>query len=271
MIFVDLETCFLRKGFKRKHQQILEIGMCRGKETFQCLVNPCGADISPRALKDLGQHPEKSINFWTSLLIGKGLLPKNNGNRTTEQKAKAIQDVAGDMLSPMDAIKKAHAFGAGTWVAHNGKSFDFHILRAHMDKAKLEHPTFVDSLPVLRKELDLVSYSQPLVYKALFKDKYKAHHALHDARALQRIWNHVKSERSERSERSEHREASRSELLDLHGVGPKSVQELNKQGIYTIRELARAAKEGKTFKVVRKSVLAKLRATPEIQYYTSLI
>ena len=126
----------------------------------------------------------------------------------------------------------------------------------------------MDSLPVLRKELDLVSYSQPLVYKALFKDKYKAHHALHDARALQRIWNHVKSERSERSE---HREASRSELLDLHGVGPKSVQELNKQGIYTIRELTRAAKEGKTFKVVRKSVLAKLRATPEIQYYTSLI
>lgn len=237
--------------------------MCRGKETFQCMVNPCGADISVDALENMGQNPKKSINFWTALLIGKGMLPKTTGTGNIEEKAKAIQAIAGDMLSPMDAIKKAHAFGGGTWIAHNGKSFDFHILRAHMDKAELKHPKFMDSLPVLRRELDLVSYSQPLVYKALFKDKYKAHHALHDAQALQRIWKHVGLK-----EPREHRE---SELLNIHGIGPKSVKELNKNGIYTVRELTKAAKEGRTFKVVRKSVLAKLRASTNIHYYTSFV
>ena len=261
LTFVDLETCFLRKGFKRRHQQIIEIGMCRGKDTLQCLVNPCGDKPIVQALKDMGQNPEKSINFWTKLLVGKGILPKTTGDM--HEKAKAIQEITGDMLSPMDAIEKAHDFGKGTWIAHNGKSFDFHILRAHMDRANLMYPKFMDSLPVLRNSLDLVSYSQPLIYKHLFKDTYKAHHALHDAKALQKIWQHVKPDTSKKSRR-------KSELLELHGVGPKSVQELNKNGIYTIRELTKAAKEGKKFKVVRKSVLASLAAS-KVHLYTDLV
>lgn len=268
MIFVDLEACFLRKGFKRKHQQILEIGMCRGDpkkgtfRTFQCLVNPCGDKPIVEELHRLGQDPEKSINFWTKLLVGKGLLNTAAKRKDTKGKADAIRKIAGDMLSPMQAIKQAHGFGGGTWVAHNGKSFDFHILRAHMDEAVLKHPTFLDSLPILRKELELVSYSQPLVYKALFKDTYKAHHALHDAKALQKIWKHVNPTADSNKKSAPVKRGS--ELLKLHGVGPKSVIELNKNGIFTIRQLARAAREGKTFKVVRKSVLANLRTTPRV-------
>lgn len=263
MIFVDLEACFLRKGFKRKHQQILEIGMCRGypkKDTFQCLVNPCGDKPIVEELNRLGQDPEKSINFWTKLLVGKGMLNTAVKRKDMQGKADAIQKITGDMLSPMEAIKQAHGFGGGTWVAHNGKSFDFHILRAHMDKAVLKHPTFLDSLPILRKELDLVSYSQPLVYKALFKDTYKAHHALHDAKALQKIWEHVKPNTDYKKSPLK----KGSELLQLHGVGPKSVIALHKNGIFTIRQLTKAAQEGKTFKVVRKSVLAKLRTDPHV-------
>jgi len=252
MLFVDLETCFLRKGFKRKNQQILEIGMCKGKETFQCMVNPCGDKPIVHELQRLGQDPEKSINFWTKLLVGKKMLNSAVKRKDMQGKADAIQAISGTFLHPMDAIKQAHAFAnpKETWVAHNGKSFDFHILKAHMDQADLKHPTFVDSLPILRKELDLVSYSQPLVYKALFKDTYKAHHALHDAQALQKIWKRVEHE---------HEPKPKSELLELHGVGPKSVAELHKHGIFTVKQLTKAAREGKTFKVVRKSVLAKLR------------
>jgi DNA polymerase III epsilon subunit-like protein len=265
MLFVDLETCFLSKGFKRIHQQILEIGMCQGKKTFQCMVNPCGDKPIVQTLEDMGQDPEKSINFWTKLLIGKGMLNSAVKRKDMQTKADAIQEISGDFLSPMDAIQQAHAFaGDETWVAHNGKSFDFHILRAHLDKAELKHPKFVDSLPILRSSLDMVSYSQPLVYKKLFKDTYKAHHALHDAEALQRIWKYlklgdVKPQKSAKSTKGTSKSSVKSELLELYGVGPKSVIELNKNGIFTIRELTRAAKEGKTFKVVRKSVLAELR------------
>tara|TARA_B110000858_G_C17750881_1_gene449608 strand:- start:113 stop:904 length:792 start_codon:yes stop_codon:yes gene_type:complete len=262
MLFVDLETCFLRKGFKRKNQQILEIGMCKGKETFQCMVNPCGDKPIVQELQRMGQDPEKSINFWTKLLVGKKMLNSAVKRKDTQGKADAIQAISRTFLHPMDAIKQAHAFAnpKETWVAHNGKSFDFHILKAHMDQADLKHPTFLDSLPILRKELDLVSYSQPLVYKALFKGTYKAHHALHDAQALQKIWEHVEPE-------TETKTKTKSELLQLHGVGPKSVAELNKHGIFTIRELAKAAREGKSFKVVRKSVLAKLKNSQNTSWF----
>ena len=264
--FVDLETCFLRKGKRRIHQQILEIGMCRGKDTFQCLVNPCGDNPIVQGLKDMGQDPEKTIHFWTKLLVGKKILNTNVKKKDMQGRADAIRTVTKDMLSPSDAIRKAHAFGMGTWVAHNGKSFDFHILRAHMDRSKLDHPTFMDSLPILRRELDLVSYSQPLVYKSLFKDTYKAHHALHDAQALQKIWDKVKPNTQDEHHKHKHKHKHKSELLDIYGVGPKSVQELHKHGIYTVEELAKAARAGKTFKVVRKSVL-KLLAVPKIKLY----
>lgn len=261
MLFVDLEACFLRKGFKRKHQQILEIGMCKGKKNFQCLVNPCGEKPIIQELHRLGQDPEKTINFWTKLLIGKGILNSAVKRKDIEDKANAIQKITG-MLSPMEAVRQAYKFAEDkdTWVAHNGKSFDFHILRAHLDQAELKHPKFIDSLPFFRSSLELVSYSQPLVYKALFKDTYKAHHALHDAKALQRIWKHLNL--SDLKPTKTKSAKIKSELLELHGIGPKSVIELNKNGIFTIRELTRAAKEGRTFKIVRKSVLNRLRTNP---------
>lgn len=260
--FVDLETCFLMKGFKRKQQQILEIGMCRGKQTFQCLVNPFGDTPIVKAMEDMGQHPEKSINFWTKLLVGKNMLNSAVRRKDMQGKADAIQAITKHMLAPTDAIQKAHGFGRGTWVAHNGKSFDFHILKAHLDRAKLPHPDFRDSLPVFRQQMDLVSYSQPLVYKSLFRTTYKAHHALHDAQALQRIWRHLHPRIPKPNVSKVSKVSKRSELLTLYGVGPKSVQELNHRGIYTIKQLETAANQGKTFKVVRKSVLAHLRTTP---------
>lgn len=201
MLFVDLETCFLRKGTPRKQQQILEIGMCYGKHTFQCMVNPLGDKPVIPELERLGQHPQRTINFWTKLLVGKKYLRKQQQTLTLQEKAEAIQSCLKDtntFLSPLGGIRAAARFAAAfkntTWVAHNGKSFDFHILRNHLQLANIPEPKMIDSLPLMRKAIDLPSHTQPLIYKHLFKETYKAHHALHDAQALQRIWKHVQQQ-----------------------------------------------------------------------------
>ena len=191
MLFYDTEASFLRKGFKRKDTQLFEIGMVRGRKTFQCMVNPVGTKPPFETLQKLGQHPENSIRFWTKLLSEKGYLntavrrlpPKEQSERI----AKVIQHA--DFLTPETAIRRAYAFGKNDmWIAHNGRAFDEKIICAHLTRANITHTiTFKDSLHMLRKQLDLPSYSQPKVYKALFKETYKAHHALEDARALQRI------------------------------------------------------------------------------------
>ena len=74
MYFYDLESTFLRKGFKRTDQRLLEVDIVRGRKTYSRLVDPVkGYPIISR-LEELGQHPERTIRFWTKLLAGKGLL-----------------------------------------------------------------------------------------------------------------------------------------------------------------------------------------------------
>ena len=200
MLFVDLETTFLQKGYKRIHQQMLEIGMCCGDANFQALVNPVGDGPVLATLDRLGQDPVASVRFWTKLLVGKKMLNSATRRLPVQEQAEQIAQLLRDketFLTPEQAIVGAAGFAAlhcaKTWVAHNGKSFDFHILRAHLQRAHLTvKPSFVDSLPLIRVAVDLPSHSQPLVYKHLFKQTYFAHHALHDARALQKIWHKLK-------------------------------------------------------------------------------
>ena len=191
MLFYDTESCFLRKGYKRKDTQLFEIGMVYGRKTFQCMVNPVGDKPPMRTLESLGQHPAKPIRFWTKLLSEKGYLNTAVRRLPPEEQSQRIAKVIRheDFLTPEDAIRRAHAFGKGKlWIAHNGKSFDEKIICGHLKRFQIVHNIqFEDSLHILRKLIDLPSYSQPKVYKALFKTTYKAHHALEDARALQRI------------------------------------------------------------------------------------
>ncbi len=265
MLFVDLEACFLQKGFKRRHQQILEIGMCVGNKTFQCLVNPCGDNEIVSELDNMGQDPVKTIRFWTKLLIGKKYLNTSVKRRSIQKQADTIRKLTKDtsiFLPPDIAIRRAHVFAQDnpTWVAHNGKSFDFHIIRAHLDKLGLKLPLFVDSLPILRKKLSLHSHSQPFVYHHLFNNKYNAHHALDDAQALQKIWNkiHQSVYKTKLIKKSMSKKDNTNDLLSLYGVGPKSVEELHRNGIQTVEQLRVAANSGRTFKIVRKSVLQRL-------------
>lgn len=81
------------------------------------------------------------------------------------------------------------------WLAHNGKSFDFKVLAGVSERHSVPIPRGIqqiDTLHVFRKVIPgHKSYSQPVLYHALFGHKYNAHVAIDDAKALARICKHV--------------------------------------------------------------------------------
>ena len=228
MFYYDLETTFLSKGYKRKDQQILEVGIVKGRSSYSALVDPLkGYPIIPR-LKELGQHPERTIRFWTKLLAGKGLLNTADRRKSVEEQAEKIDAVRADFVSPEEAIKGMVAFGTGTWVAHNGKAFDHKIIQAHFDKYLIKDKiTFLDSLPPIRK-LKLPSHSLGYVYKHLFGHPFRAHHALDDAKALQRVCRYLKL----------FDKKTPTSLVTLKGVGRKTEAVLKEAGILSVEDLA---------------------------------
>ncbi len=126
------------------------------------------------------------------------------------------------------------------WIAHNGKAFDMPIVLGNCDRCNLvpDGIAFEDSLPMFRRKLNLASYSQPLVYKSLFSSSYKAHHALEDAKALYKILNFLADEDGSVLSLFEVKKlpikvSKKSDLLQVKGVGPKSVAAFNECGIKT--------------------------------------
>ncbi len=224
MYFYDLESTFLRKGFKRTDQRLLEVGIVQGRKTYSSLVDPVkGYPIISR-LEELGQHPERTIRFWTKLLAGKGLLNTAVRRKPFEEQAKYIDKIRKNFLSPEEAVKGMLAFGTGTWVAHNGKSFDQKIMQGYFDRLGLKPDiTFKDSLPEIRK-MKLQSHSLGYVYRHLFGGTFRQHHAEDDAVALQRICKHLKLFQS-------------TPLTSLKGVGPKSDRVFKGAGIASVEEL----------------------------------
>ena len=117
----DLESTFLQKGYKRGDTLILEIALFKGKrEAVQSLVNPVGAvtngkDLIAR-LDDEGQSPEKTINFWTKLLIGKKMLNTAVKRKSLEEKADKIAELLQDeetFRHPKDVLQEAIDWGRG--------------------------------------------------------------------------------------------------------------------------------------------------------------
>lgn len=228
MFFYDLETTFLAKGYKRKDQQLLEVAIVRGRSSYSALVDPVkGYPIISR-LKELGQHPERSVRFWTKLLAGKGLLNTADRRKSVEEQAEKIDKVRANFVTPEEAIKGMISFGTGTWVAHNGNCFDHKIVRAHLDNYTIKYKIqFLDSLPPIRK-LKLPSHSLSYVYKHLFGHPFRAHHALDDAKALQRVCNHLHLFDTKRP----------TNLKSLKGVGKKTEAVLKDAGIHSVEDLA---------------------------------
>ena len=142
-------------------------------------------------------------------------------------------------------LTEALSFGEKyTWIAHNGKSFDMPIVLGNCDRCNLLHDSisFEDSLPMLRRKLNLASYSQPLVYKSLFSSSYKAHHALEDATALYRILNFLADEKGDilslfKVKKLPMKIKKTSDLFLIKGIGPKSVKVFYTKGIKTKSDL----------------------------------
>lgn len=248
MYFYDYETTFLAKGHKRREQQLLEVGIVRGRKAYKALVDPVrGHPIIPR-LVELGQDPKRTLHFWTKLLAAKGLLNTAVRRKSLAEQAAAIDRVRGDFATPEEAIRGMVAFGEGTWVAHNGNAFDHPITKAHFERFNMTPKIeFKDSLPELRK-MKLQSHSLGYVYKHLFGGVFRQHHALDDAIALQKICRHKKL-------------FLHTPLTTIKGIGPKSEEILRKAGIRCVEDLKLWVLNHKeadfTFHVHHRKALAK--------------
>lgn len=147
-------------------------------------------------------------------------------------------------------LVEALSFGEKyTWIAHNGKAFDMPIILGNCSRCNIKphDMTFQDSLPMFRRKCNLPSYSQPLIYKALFNSSYKAHHALEDAKALHKILNFMADEKGDVLSLFEVKKlpikVKTSGLLSIKGVGPKSVAVFNNNGIYKKAQLDKWIKQ----------------------------
>ena len=264
----DLESTFLRRGFKRPDTLIIEIALY-GKSVpdkkrlaaFQRLVNPLkcydtGEDVI-ESLHAAGQSPERTLNFWVKLLIEKKFINSAARRLDHHGKANEIAKVLNDkkdmFVHPKDALTAAIEFGKGHhWVAHNGRSFDEKIIRGTCarETVTIEDVIFSDSLPIFRKHLpDQPSYSQPILFKTMFVGQnYHAHHAEDDARALHRMLSTILCEENAKdilkdgytgTKKSRRRVAKKtnSDLEDIKYVGPKSVAAFAKHGIASKKDL----------------------------------
>lgn len=188
----DLEATFILKGCTRRaHARILEWGMVKevnGKrKTYHALVNPFSTPFTIENMKNT--DPVKTMRFWVKVLSRQGIINTAVKRKSLDEQIKIVSDLAveGKFKTPKEALEGALEFGEGTWVAHNCKCFDQKIVEGEVDRIGGKLPKFADSLPMLRRELDLKSYSQEKVYKHLFKGVYAAHLALDDAKALFKI------------------------------------------------------------------------------------
>ena len=229
-ICVDLETTIAGKipddvrpkGQKRYETRILEVGAVLWRDptqTFGCVVNPVPSETPLQSSQDLFQwlrsiyqKPDVTINFWSRVLVHRDSLTPDMFRRkeaplvwlgrTAQNKALDFvhwhnhPSDGPDFVTESQALKGLLAFGAGrAWLAHNGKSFDYKVLEGCAQRTGFPIPASVkqhDTLHLFRRLLPgHKSYSQPRLYSALFGQKYNAHVAIDDAKALAQLCRHV--------------------------------------------------------------------------------
>ena len=251
----DLETTFLRKGFKRKDTLIIEIALHgkNKKESFQRLVNPLkkyatGLEVI-ESLNETGQSPDKSINFWVKLLSQKKMMNTSVKRKSVADKAELLAKLlcgSEKFITTEKALTEAIEWGKDhKWIAHNGTSFDSKIVKGNAKREDIELSIdFADSLPFFRHYMkDEPSYSQPILYKSMFKGKYMAHHALEDAKALHKMLlkcgDNVIDMFDQLPKKTKTKKYIKmdSDLIDIKGVGPKSVQVFHTKDIHSKEDL----------------------------------
>jgi len=230
---VDLETTIAGRipdnirprGKKRFETRIIEIGAVHWKDPqqqFKCLVNPIPQhsvlkkpDDLFSLLRSMHQKPDATLNFWSTVLVKRHSLnnkmflhdepPEIWRNRTITNRAKDFirwhnsPNTGPEFKTEKQALRELIQFTRAepTWLAHNGRSFDFKVLEGCAERTKNVIPNafnMVDTLPLFRKHLPgHDSYSQPKLYAAVFGRKYNAHVAIDDAKALAELCSHTES------------------------------------------------------------------------------
>ena len=211
-------------GKKRHETRILEIGAVDWQtptRTYQALVNPIPPHVPLQTTKqffqhfqDTYQHPTRTINFWSKVLVKRHSLTRHMFSieespevwlaRQVDHRAKDFvrwhnAPATGPMfLSEKDALSGLLRFTLERenplWLAHNGNSFDFKVLQGCAERHSVRMPKIakVDTLHLFRKLLPgHKSYSQPILFKSLFKRNYNAHVAIDDAKALATLCRHA--------------------------------------------------------------------------------
>lgn len=229
-ICLDLETTITLKipdhirspGYKRYETRIIEIGAVLWQTPeirYQALVNPICTSASIGTSKELfqhlssiHQHPTRTLNFWSKVLVKRrsltramlGESPEVWLARQVDSRAKTFvrwhnrPETGPAFVTEKEGLLGLLAFTkkhqANTWLAHNGHSFDYKVLDgcgercAVLTDAKIQK---LDTLKLFRKQLPgHKSYSQPILYEKLFRQKYNAHVAIDDAIALSKLCKH---------------------------------------------------------------------------------
>ena len=221
---IDLETTIAGRipdnirpaGQKRFETRIIEIGAVHWKDRrrqFKCLVNPIPKHSllkNPEdlfsLLRSMHQKPDATLDFWSSVLVKRNSLNNNMflhdeppeiwRNRTVTNRAKDFirwynnPDIGPTFKTENQALNELIQFTRAepTWLAHNGRSFDFKVLEGCAERTNTVIPNafnMVDTLHLFRKHLPgHGSYSQPKLYAKIFQRNYNAHVAIDDAKAL---------------------------------------------------------------------------------------
>ena len=291
------------KGKKRLETRLLEIGAtCWHKRApeYRALVNPlAGIEMKTpadmfAAFRKMHQRPDATINFWSRVLAhrentltsdmcrclnNKPMNPHIWERCTVENKAKDFirwfnePELGPDFKTEKEALNGLLQYtekcGESTWLAHNGKSFDFKILEGAAERSGTSISSIeqVDTIRIFKKEFDLkkklgvtkLSYSQPKLYESLGLGAYNAHVAIDDARALAKICQFLTSQEEGKTKSTTLRQPITATLrqpttatlrqpttksanlnkpvIRLKGIGPKSRDTLARYNIRTISEL----------------------------------
>jgi hypothetical protein len=156
----DLETCFLQKGQKRTNQRMLEIALYCKEFSFSKLINPCekynnGEEII-ESLNSMDQNPEKSLRFWTKLLVEKRHLKSHFKRAGQEKQADAISILLQRSQKAMDN-KGEYTTSQWLYALENNKE-DVKLAKKYLDKYEVEEtkgPLFYDCKSTLEEALKI--------------------------------------------------------------------------------------------------------------------
>lgn len=187
MIAYDLETCIMKRGYKREETLILEIAAIDilGNRSFQSYVNP---------LIDAEKQLKTPLN-QLFVQAGANLRPTNSHIANigwTYENAKKLETV---MQKFIKFVNETEAVEDIKFIAaHNGRSFDHRIVCGALKKLGINRNSlgnihFIDTYYDIAKKTfpRQVSYKLIHLYKAIVSydtTKVKWHTALDDTQAL---------------------------------------------------------------------------------------